>query len=291
MTLIASYLARKRGKQDDYSHLLDTLAPPSLSSDGKHQLDVRVNVSAAIDIRLLSRDGDRLSLDETAAAAAKNGPPAIARHVRTLVLAESVNTAQWGSQSGARDLTNALSWFLTFTAATAPTRMEGAKPSAKDSQEADFGPRQSISHGSEEEEVTGWPISNETRWNTFQRWACSLGFAWRTPQGRLVPDPTPAIRDVLPMVFGQAGELQARSFIEDLGTALPVLETGRYREFVVANWRRPQVEPNRLTSATTDSLERLVSEGYLALDDRDDSPRVVRSDGSTFSHVRRGGSR
>jgi hypothetical protein len=113
-----------------------------------------------------------------------------------------------------------------------------------------------------------------------------LGFAWVDPKGNLVPDPTPAVRDVLPLVFEESAELSAREFIDKIAAAVPVLDSGRYREFVEANWRRPTVEPRRLSPSLTDALERLRNDGKLTFDDRADAPRVTRADGSTFSHVR-----
>lgn len=286
MTLMVAYLSELRGQHADFDHMIDALAPPSLSQDGSHQLDARQSTACAIELGLVVRDGDQIKLGEAVRPHAKAGAPAIARIVRGLVFAEALNKEPWGSQIGARDLTNALAWFLTFPATTAPARMEGEMPSAQAAQEADFGPRQSNSRGELDDDSGGWPISNANRWISFQRWACSLGFAWRTSTGRLVPDPTPAIRDAMATVFAKDRELPAREFVNGLGYAIPVLEMGRYRQFVADNWRRPAEDPYRLTSSTTDGLERLVAEGLLSFDDRADAPRINRSDGSTFSHVR-----
>jgi hypothetical protein len=166
--------------------------------------------------------------------------------------------------------------------------MERGARSAKDLQTIDFGPRQSgVRGGSEDEDGGGWPIGNNSRWQAFRFWACSLGFAWVDPKGNLVPDPTPAVRDALPTLLSGSSELTAREFIEQLGDAVPVLDTGRYRQFVESNWRRPAPEQRRLSPALTDALDRLRNDDRLAFDDRADAPRVTRSDGSTFSHVRR----
>lgn len=283
MSLIVSYLARRRGQKDDQEHLINTVAPPSLSSDGKHQKDARVNLKAALEIGLLVRDRDEIRLSEGVAALTKKGDYAIAGHVRSLILAEAVNTGPWGSQAGARDLTNALAWFLTFSAEHAPARMEGAELSAQRLQEDDFGPR--LGGGERDDDASGWPISNETRWNTFQRWACSLGFCWRSPSGRLVPDPAIAVGDNLKELFDGAGTLSAEDFVLRLGRLLPVLETGRYRIFVAENWRRDPGPPNQLSSATTDALYRLSRNRVVKFEDRADAPRYLLADGTTFSHV------
>ncbi len=285
MTTILLYLSQRRGQRDDRTRLLDSVSPPTLSEASDHQLDVRRNLTGAIEIGLVAIDGDTVKLMPDALKAAKRGSDGIAAHLRTLVLSPSLNTAPWGSQGGARDLTNALAWFLTFTASEAPARMEGEYPNSKAAQEADFGPRQPRRENDDEEDGGGWPISNPTRWNAFQRWACSLGFAWSTPAGRLVPDPTKAIRDTLPRIFYEQKTIDGHTFVRSLGSQLPVLETGAYREFVQENWRRPAAEQQSLTAATTDALKRLAAEGHLVFDDRSDAPRISMVDGTTFSHA------
>lgn len=289
LVLMVAYLAQRRGQRDDAGHLVATLAPASLSKDGKHQSDVRVNLTAAIEIGLVVKTDDQVRLNDGVSTVAREGPTSVVSLLRSRVLDERVNTAPWGSQAGARDLTNGLAWFLSFPPTSAPARMEGASPTAKELQEADFGPRQpSNRHSADpDDDGGGWPISNETRWNAFRRWACSLGFAWVTPKGRLVPDPTPAIRESLPAMFGEGTELTASEFVAKLGVALPVLESGRCRQLVEENWRRPAPDHMRLSVPTSEALERLRSERLIVFDDRDDSQRMSRADGRTFSHVAR----
>lgn len=285
MIIIARYLAGRRGQRDNIDRLTAALAPPGLAGVNPDH-DVRVNLAAATDIGLLTRSGDDVALDEGILPITRRGDDAIADAIRERVLDEARNTGPWGSQVGARDLTNALSWFLTFSADTSPLQMEGPVRAVKDLQERDFGPRQ----GANDDDLAGWPIANQYRWNTFRRWSCALGFAWVSPPPRnqLVPDPTRAIRAVLPTVMGRSSELAARDIIDSLASTLPVLDGGRYRLFVEGNWKRPPPEQRRLSAPLSDALERLRLAGDLTFDDRADSPRVVRSDGSTFSHVRPG---
>jgi hypothetical protein len=218
-------------------------------------------------------------------AAARRGTADMIAILRQQVMDPTRNSGGWGIQTGARDLTNALSWFLSFAAGDGPIDMEGGgHRSAKELQERDFGPRQADIG---DDDTGGWPIGNPTRWQAFRRWACSLGFAWVTPKGTLAADPTSAIRDALPGVFvGGSDALPAGEFITRLSGAIPVLELGVYRRFVEDNWQRPAEARNRLGEPLSDSLERLRSAGSLNFDDRADAPRVARYDGSTFSHVR-----
>ncbi len=280
MCVIVFYLAQCRGQRDERNRIIDAISPPSLTkSPQDHQRDANHNLVSAVEIGLAVRDGDRVVLSPASTRAASKGTAAITALVRQLILSEDLNTAAWGSQEGARDLTNALAWFLTFRPAEAPARMEGELPSVKSQQEADFGPRHS------DDDASGWPISNSTRWNAFQRWACSLGFAWRSPSGRLIPDPTPAVRDSLPAVFESESTLDGRSFVTALGGQLPVLEFGAYRRFVEENWNRSSGLNENLSVATTDALRRLETSRHLTFEDRADAPRIARVDGTTFSHV------
>ncbi len=286
MGVIVLYLAHCRGQSDERTRIVDAISPPSLSdSPRKRQLDAVHNLTSAVEIGLVNPDGDRIRLSQEGTKAARKGVSAIARLIRQRVLSEDVNTAPWGSQEGARDLTNALAWFLTFSSIEAPARMEGDPPSVTALQEADFGKRFG------DDDASGWPISNSTRWNAFQRWACSLGFAWRSPSGRLVPDPTPAVRDSLPAIFESRTTLDSKSFVLAVGAQLPVLESGPYRQFVEDNWRRSSESSAALSTAMTDALRRLEASGQLEFKDRADAPRVSRADGSTFSHVSRGRAR
>ena len=199
--MILSYLAQRRGNKDEEGRLIDALAPPGLSQEGTHQSDIRDSLRAAIDLGLVLKGGDSLELAEIALEPVRKGLGATVGLLRTAVFAPGVNTTGWGTQTGARDLTNALAWYLTFPDDTSPIQMEGAERSAMELQSADFGPRQG--------DDGGWPIGNDNRWQAFRFWACSLGFAWVSPKGHLLPDPTPAIRSALPQVVGNTSELGA----------------------------------------------------------------------------------
>lgn len=279
--LILSYLETKKGVKDDASRLVNALSPPSL---GGTQTDVNASLDAAVDLRLVTRSEREVRLAEHAVGPVRKGEKSAVALLREAVLDEPVNTAEWGDQAGARDLTNALAWYLTFSADTAPVQMEGAPRSAERLQTQDFGPRQS------DEDEAGWPIRNRDRWRSFEFWACGLGFAWVSPAGTLVPDPTPAVRDALLPVFRDQSELAARDFVDRLARQVPVLDYGRYRQFIEQHWQR-QPDESRLTAPLSEALDRLGDEGRISFADRADSPRLTRADGTTFSHVTVGANR
>jgi hypothetical protein len=256
--------------------------------DGRHTLDLSRNLAAAAELGLLDRDGDHLEASRDAVEASKSGTDAVVALVRSRVLAPELNMAPWGSQVGARDLTNSLSWLLTLPEGKAPSAMESGRVSVKSLQEADFGPRQQVVRDGADggEDTSGWPISNETRWGAFKRWACSLGFSWIDPVGRLIPDPTPAVRYVLPELWRGRSELRAEEFFRDLAVRLPVVDGGEFRRHVESNMQRPGEASGGLSQSLSLAVRRLEREGRIALDDRADSERVALVDGRTISHVR-----
>lgn len=279
---VVRYLGSQRGQQDQRDRLLITLAPQTLGG-ANPQRDVKSNLAVAIELGLIEQSADRVKLAEGVLPAVKDGHHAMVRLLRSRVLSDEMNTAPWRSQKGARDLTNALSWFLTLSPGESPIQMDGGGPrTAQSLQAKDFGPRQG------NEETSNWPIGNANRFGAFRRWACSLGFAWVSPNGELVPDPSAAIRDALPAIFGTRTELTAADFMANLGNCVPVVDQGRYREFVTKNWTRSVADSRETSASLTDALERLTNTGSILLDDRADAARVAKAGGATFSHIRRG---
>lgn len=287
MILLIEYLASRHGGKDSLDRLIATLAPESLSDDGKHRLDIEVTVAAADSIGLTTRDGDTVLATPEARAASKAGNHELVHFLRRVVLSPQNNSAEWGSQVGARDLTTSLAWFLCIPEERAPDAMESGPHSLTRLQQECFGSRS----GSGETEVSNWPIVNDTRWGPFRRWACSLGFAWPDPAGRILPDPTPAIRDELAVVLGGTDEMAAQTFLDKIAQKLPVIDRGAYRNHVAENMAAELSRSDRLTDSMSYAIRRLEREGSIQLGDRDDAERVVLFDGSTISHIRKGASK
>jgi len=127
-------------------------------------------------------------------------------------------------------------------------------------------------------------LQNDTRWNGLRHWAKYLGFFWEDQ--RLWPDPTAAIREELPEVFGKQDELPAQDFITRLGERLPVLDGGRYRleiEAVLepAEWQ-PPTPRGLLSTSLSRALWRLSRPGGpIRLPD----PRSDAGDGRTLQRA------
>ncbi len=115
-------------------------------------------------------------------------------------------------------------------------------------------------------------VQNDTRWNGLNSWMPFLGFAREA--NRWEVDPTEALRDALPDVFGSAPRLNAGEFLERVAIALPVLDGGKYRREVESvlkesNWPKP--EAGTLSTSLSRALQRLEREGTLRLQQLSDT--------------------
>lgn len=117
---------------------------------------------------------------------------------------------------------------------------------------------------------------NDTRWNGLKAWMLYLGFARDGVQW--VVDPTLALQDALPDIFGSSRELTGPAFVERAASVLPVLDGGAYRTQVEASlkeraWPRPRA--GLLSSSLSRAIQRLDREGAITLANRSDTEGVV----------------
>lgn len=145
-------------------------------------------------------------------------PEYLRRIARRLVLDPKNNLDLWAKEdSRSADFTLGLSWFLAQDVWT--TEINGW-----DQAQEIF--RYQLPEG----KVV---FQNDTRWPSFKEWASYLGFGWSPRISRgITPDPTDAVRDALPAVFGKHKVLPAKDFIRQLGEVLPVLDGGDFRRQV-----------------------------------------------------------
>jgi hypothetical protein len=225
-------------------------------------------LTACVVMGLFERDGDVIRLHPQLADDLRDRrkEPDARRVLRELVLAEQLNFGLWDSTEGARDLTRALAWYM----AQDPLRAPGGwnEPAGVDLvQEAQFAASERV-------------FSNDTRWGAFTRWAMFLGFAVRVPRDTriaLVPDPTDAVRDVVPSLLG-SGRTEVNAFVEELGRHLPVLDSGKYRREVEARMRPDAVaaSSDQLSPSLAHALLRLRDERCLVIEDLADAPMKMR---------------
>jgi hypothetical protein len=124
---------------------------------------------------------------------------------------------------------------------------------------------------------------NDTRWNGLKAWMLYLGFARDGMQW--VVDPTEALRDALPDIFGPSRELTGPAFVDRAAAVLPVLDGGAYRTQVEASlkeraWPRPRA--GLLSSSLSRAIQRLDREGAISLANRSDTPGVVTLTGTNM---------
>ena len=203
--------------------------------------------------------------------------PAICRH---LLFSESNNQNFWDSEGTlAADFTRALAFIL--------------------SQDIYAHVFDTHAHVQELEQLqvrddTRRILQNDVRWNGLRFWGDYLGFFW--VDQRRWPDPTAAVRDELPAVFGKQKEFPANDFIVRLAERLPILDGGHHRLEIEdmldsSEWQRP-ARPDLLSTSLSRALWRLSQPGGpLRLEPRADAgngrtlQRAHGRDWQTFTHV------
>jgi hypothetical protein len=177
---------------------------------------------------------------------------------RTIALHEDNNARFWDAE-GARsaDFSKGAAWMLAQDVYNLPSTTAGWEVLVN---------RQLV--GSDGTTI----VQNDTRWNGLRAWMPYLGFARDATCWDV--DPTDAVRDVLPDVFGTAKTMLATEFLERVAAALPVLDGGKYRREVEAvlkmgSWPKP--EPGQVSMSISRALQRLDREGVIVLEQRSDT--------------------
>jgi hypothetical protein len=275
--LIARRLAGRPDVSEGKDSLIRALAAHGTDTRNPAH-DVQVNLSQSTMLEVVEESDDVVHLSSDSRDALQTD--SFAKFLRKQVMEKRLNQEPWGSQEGARDLTNGLAWFLSLPATELPEDFADGGVNVQTIQAQHFGERR-------EGEENNWPIVNRERWVNFQRWACGLGFAWKTPTGLTVPDPTATLRDVIPEVFADESRLSAVDFLKAIAKAVPVLDGGAYRKFVQDNLAQNQRlgPPKRLSQALTDALRRLERSSEIKLEERDDAQARHDATGRPFTHV------
>jgi hypothetical protein len=258
----------------------------SLCSAGTDPARLRQTLNRWTELGLFIEDGGQIVFapDTDSIVKGKNGSsgamatlPAL---VRRIIFRDENNERFWDT-TGSRcaDLTRGLAWLL-----------------AQNIYGIDLGSHSGVER-LETQQITDrkqWIVQNDVRWSGLLSWGRYLGFLWYSEKSMI--DPTTAIREDLPLIFGTDRELTASVFIDRIAAALPVLDHGRYRVEVEkflnsAHWQgvsRPEV----LSTALSRALWRMDAARVLVLDTRADAKdsRVLQRSGEKewrrFTHVR-----
>lgn len=220
-------------------------------------------------------DNDKLTLDKE-----DKDPERLPAICRRLLFSDVNNQGFWDNEGArASDFSRALAFIL-----------------AQDIYTNEFGAHTQV-QALEQRQVRNEArrmLQNDVRWNGLRFWGDYLGFFW--VDQRRWPDPTAAIREELPEVFGKQNELPAQDLITRLGERLPVLDGGSYRLEIEAalepaEWH-PPTRPDLLSTSLSRALWRLSRPGGpLRLErraDAGDGRTLQRSSGrdwQTFTHA------
>ena len=193
------------------------------------------------------------------------------RLARRLVLLEENNPDLWSSEKAkAGDFTRALCWLLA---------QDVYKVELLGWQGAQELLMKQVPAGLQPGRETGL-IQNDTRWPGLKAWGVWLGFGWlgKHPKGVFIIDPTPAVHDAMPAIFGRKRSMLASEVVAGLTEAIPVFDEGSYRKKVEAKladnaapdaWR-PQPD-GQISTSLSRAFLRLMKAGVLKEELKDDS--------------------
>ena len=205
---------------------------PGTGTDTSAFNRLRGALSRWTELGLFMETGDHVQLDSRFVKGRKNSlddfTDKLPSFCRRLVLEEKNAFPLWGESAAvAADFIKGIAWLLAQDIYGFPTTWEDGAQNIGDEQ---------ISGGKK-------IIQNDTRWNNLRFWARYLGFV-SGDGGAFQIDPTLAIRDELPSIFGRQRELPAKDFLSGLSAQLPVIDYGVYRQEIERNlsattWRKP----------------------------------------------------
>lgn len=262
----------------DHDRLIELLSPGEEGQDGsigraskKHIRDCH---DAALMLGLLEKAEGGSVPGEAVRAAMSRGSlrPVWPQVLRQVVFehdsaSRSVVEAVEGDSRGVRDLLFALTWFLAQDAFGPPLTWEPQDryASFQSMQRSHFGP------------VTRrFPVQNDTRFGSFERWSLHLGLARSDELGNraLRPAPIAAARDVVRSM--DPGRYEVHAFCSVLAGFLPGLWPGDLRRQlveVIGSDPDPDVASDGIDSSTAMVLVTLEADGVLRMDNLADASR------------------
>ncbi|MET9218650.1 protein DpdG [Streptomyces sp. NPDC003300] len=237
------------------------LAPPSLT-EGKENKIFDQALRSLRELQLITDNEDRLSLAGHAEDLDGADFTSFSSALRQAVLARELNVglAADAGQTGSRDLTRILVWFLSRDPLDEPATWEIVQRE----QSIDLNPD------------AGTASRNDTRWNRFVHWAPALGLAAApllssSGKGPLLPDCTEAVKQTVQRLWPVGEQANAVDVVRAMRTALPVLPGGDYANAMGIP------DPGTQSAGPTLSyaLLRGEDEGWLILQQGADARRVL----------------
>lgn len=230
--------------------LLEAVAPSSVVDDSGDK--ARQTLNRWCELGFFERDNGMVSIaDQTSPRRATTLDilPLTRKRACRLVMSEKNNPDIWASQGArAADLTRCLAWMMV-----------------QDVYRTTF----SEFEREESNQITDSAkhlMQNSGRRSGLQHyWSPFLGFS-RNSFGDI--DPTLAVKDALDDILAPGEGLPATTFLARLGTALPVLDGGRWQQEVlqfVDVARLPRREPGQLSTALSRALLNLWNSENLIL--------------------------
>ncbi|MFD8386983.1 protein DpdG [Streptomyces sp. NPDC059679] len=242
------------------------LSPPTLSSGDKEDtsmFDKAVDTLEEVGLLLNHTSSGELELAGPAAELDGDDWDAFSAVLRVSVLAPELNNGLGDNseQTGARELTRALAWFLSLDPMGPAVAWEQAQNLRQGAIKAEAGPA----------------IVNDVRWLSFGDWAPALGLAARplfvvAGASPLTPDCTSAVRYVMQTLWQPGEQVNAIEAVRSLREQLPVLPGGSYSR----DLQLPNPGDQAAGGALSFALLRGQDEGWLRLDHDSDAPLVMQ---------------
>lgn len=263
--------------------LLDRIAPDSIGGD--KSLAARASLRAALTLGFLAEHDSELICDPDVAGDARRF--GTLRHDWSLRLLRAVRGNEHfedavkqglggaNEQPGVRDLAYALTWFHAQDRYGLPLHWSAGRG------------RRGVEDLLAEQLDTGvetratYPVVNDTRWNTFGRWALAMQSATVAPAGdglgALVPDPSRLVRAVLVAAF-RAGRVVQDAPVLDVCDVVaqeaPFLWRGALRRDLVEGLGRdpdPAAAINAIDTGLSAALLQLQARREIVILDQADA--------------------
>jgi len=197
---------------------------------------------------------------------------------RQLILQDDFCIPLWGESGLTSDFARGVAWILAQDIYKFPSIWNVEKGSGK--------PLDPLKYVEilQNHQCSATVIQNGNRWNDLRFWTRYLGFA-SGDSATFQIDPTVAVREALPSIFGAHKELPAKDFLLALASRLPVLDFGNYRKEVEnalneTYWRKPS--EGHLSMSLSFALRRLDLEKTIRLLGKADTGSSYRLTGRNY---------